>query len=94
MVSSGMLCCVALVRTDILEELSASFIGVTRIGELETTLAVTSNQRTLRRVTWHNIPEDGILHSHRCENLKSYILWHLDWSYQQMTGATALYISL
>jgi hypothetical protein len=22
--------------------------------------------------TWSNIPEDGILHSHRCENLKSY----------------------
>jgi hypothetical protein len=22
---------------------------------------------------WRNIPEDGILHSHRCENLKSYI---------------------
>jgi hypothetical protein len=22
--------------------------------------------------TWHNIPEDTILHSHRCENLKSY----------------------
>jgi hypothetical protein len=28
---------------------SASFIRVTRIGELETTLAVTSNRRTLRR---------------------------------------------
>jgi hypothetical protein len=23
--------------------------------------------------TWHHIPEDGILHSHRHENLKSYI---------------------
>jgi hypothetical protein len=34
---------VALVRTDILEELSASFIRVTRIGELGRTLAVTSN---------------------------------------------------
>jgi hypothetical protein len=42
MVSSGMLHRVALVRTDVLEELSASFIRVTRIGELGTTLAVTS----------------------------------------------------
>jgi hypothetical protein len=31
------------VRTDISEELSASIIRVTRIGELGTTLAVTSN---------------------------------------------------
>jgi hypothetical protein len=34
---------VALVRTDVSEELSASFIRVTRIGELRTTLAVSSN---------------------------------------------------
>jgi hypothetical protein len=37
---------VALVRIDVSEELSASIIRVTRIGELGTTLAVTSNQRT------------------------------------------------
>jgi hypothetical protein len=60
----GMLCPVALVRTDVSEELSASFIRVTRIGELGTTLAVTSMLR--------NIPEDAVLHSHRRENLKSY----------------------
>jgi hypothetical protein len=42
---------VALVRTDVSEELSTSFIRVTRIGELGTTLAVTSNRRTLRRNT-------------------------------------------
>jgi hypothetical protein len=33
---------VALVRTDVSEDLGASFIRVTRIGELGTTLAVTS----------------------------------------------------
>jgi hypothetical protein len=49
MASSGRLSRVALVRTDVSEELSASIIRVTRIGELETTLAVTSNRRTLRR---------------------------------------------
>jgi hypothetical protein len=76
MVSSGMLCRVALVRTNVSEELSASFISVTRIGELGTTLtlAVTSNRCTLRRnTTWRNKPEDTILHSHRRENLKSYV---------------------
>jgi hypothetical protein len=40
----GMLRRVALVRTDVSEELSASFIRVTRIDELGTTLAVTSNR--------------------------------------------------
>jgi hypothetical protein len=47
MASSGILRRVALDRTDVSEELSASFIRVTIIGELGTTLAVTSNRRTL-----------------------------------------------
>jgi hypothetical protein len=38
MASSGMLRHVALVRTGVSEELKASFIRVTRIGELGTTL--------------------------------------------------------
>jgi hypothetical protein len=51
MPSSRMLLRVAHVRTDVSEELSASFIGVTRIGELGTTVAVTSNRCTLQRNT-------------------------------------------
>jgi hypothetical protein len=41
---------VALVRTDVSEELSASFIKVTRIGTLETTLAVTSNDERCEEI--------------------------------------------
>jgi hypothetical protein len=48
-----MLRLVALVRTDVSEELSASFIRVTRIGELGTILAVTSNQSTLRKNVYY-----------------------------------------
>jgi hypothetical protein len=54
MLSSGMLRRVALVRTDVSEELSASIIKVKRIGELGITLAVTSKRMAssgmLRRV--------------------------------------------
>jgi hypothetical protein len=42
---------VALVRTDVSEEFSASIIRVTRLGELGTTLAVTSNRRKLHSVS-------------------------------------------
>jgi hypothetical protein len=104
MVFSGLLRRVALVRTDVSEEPGASFIRVTKIGELGTTQAVTSNRSVRRllvaacvvpsspilvtpmkeapgssetsvltRATRHNIPKDTILHSHRRENLKSYI---------------------
>jgi hypothetical protein len=50
MVSSGMLRRVALVGTDVSEE-RGSLIGVTRFGELGTTLDVTSNRCKLRRNT-------------------------------------------
>jgi hypothetical protein len=62
MPSSRMLRRVALVRTDVSEERVASMIRVTRISELGTTLAVTSNRRRLR------------ISSHRRENLKAYLL--------------------
>jgi hypothetical protein len=64
---------VALVRTDGSKEHIASITRVTRICELGTTLAVTSNRSTLR-ATRRNIPEDGILHNHRRENLRYYIV--------------------
>jgi hypothetical protein len=60
MVSSGLLRRVALVRTDVSEEPGASFIRVTKIGELGTTEAATS------------IVAAKKYHSHRRENLKSY----------------------
>jgi hypothetical protein len=49
MPSSGMLHCLAPVKTDVSEELGASIIRVTRIGELGKVLAVTSNRIKLRR---------------------------------------------
>jgi hypothetical protein len=52
MASSGMMRRVALVRTDVSEEHSASHIRVTGIGELGTTLPVTSNRRSCH-------PDDG-----------------------------------
>jgi hypothetical protein len=57
MVYSGMLRRVALVRTDVSEEPSVTFIRVTRIGELGTTLAATSNRRKLRRNSFR--PDEG-----------------------------------
>jgi hypothetical protein len=51
MASSGMLRRVTLVRTDVSKELSTSFNRVIRIYELGTTLAVTSNRRTVQRNT-------------------------------------------
>jgi hypothetical protein len=63
-----MLCRMALVRTDISEELR-----VTRIGEIGTMLAVSSSETSvLTRPTLCNIPEDTSLRGHRRESHRSY----------------------
>jgi hypothetical protein len=73
MSSSGTLGCVALVRTGVSVESSVSIVRVTKIGERGTMLAVTSDRCTetsiLTRATSRNITEDGILQSHRRENM-------------------------
>jgi hypothetical protein len=62
MVSSGMLRSVVLVRTDVSEEPSSSFIRVTRIGELGTTLAVSNRcSVSLLLVTASVVPSSPIL---------------------------------
>jgi hypothetical protein len=84
MVSSGMILLVALVRTDVSKELSASFIRVTGIDELGTTASVvpsspilvtlmnevlsSSEPSVITRATRRNIAQDTILHSYRREN--------------------------
>jgi hypothetical protein len=60
---------VALVKTDVSEELSASFIRVTRICEVGTTLSVTSNRRLL--VTASVVPGSPILVTLMMEALSS-----------------------
>jgi hypothetical protein len=62
MSSSGVWQCVDILLIDILEERTASIRYALRSSE---TLVNT-------RSTQHHIPEDDILHSHRCESLKSY----------------------
>jgi hypothetical protein len=57
----------AVVRTDVSEELSASIIRVTIIGELGTTLAVTSKRRTQRAY----VPSSPILVTLMLEALSS-----------------------
>jgi hypothetical protein len=91
MLSCGTLRRVALVRTDVLEEISASIVKETRIGELHRLLVTTkflstpilvtlmmealscSEMSALTRARRRNIPDEGIRHCRRRENLKSYL---------------------
>jgi hypothetical protein len=61
---------VALVRTDVSEEHSASFIRVTRIGKLGTRVPVTSNRRRLVKASI--VPSSPILVTLMKEVLSSY----------------------
>jgi hypothetical protein len=74
MASSGMLRRVVLVRTDVSEELSVSFIRVTRIGELGTTLAVTS---TPTQSAWDRWSDGNKSRSEEWCLLGSYAVWLL-----------------
>jgi hypothetical protein len=55
----------ALVKNDVSEELSPSFLMKEALSSSETSV--------LTRATRRSIPEGDILHSHRSEDLKSYI---------------------
>jgi hypothetical protein len=68
-----MLCRVAFVRSNVSEERIAPIIRATRIGELKKKVLRNFETLVLTRATRRNIPEEDILHSHRRENLKSYI---------------------
>jgi hypothetical protein len=85
MVSSGLLRRVALVRTDVSEEPGASDVRrllvaacVVPSSRIFVTLMKeapgSSETSVLTRATRRNNPEDTILHSHRRENIKSYIV--------------------
>jgi hypothetical protein len=81
--SSGMLHCIALVGTDVSEEVIVYIIRfsitahVVPISQILVPLIMdaihSSETSVITRATQCNIPEDGILHSHRHGNLKSYI---------------------
>jgi hypothetical protein len=73
MLSSGMLRRAVLVRTDVSEELSASFIRVTRIGELGSFLSHLVFLRSVRRllVTANIVPSSPIPVTLMMETMRS-----------------------
>jgi hypothetical protein len=83
---------VALVRSDVSEELGASIIKMFMIMEA----LHSSETSVVIRATLCNIPEDGILHSYSRENLKSYrcslfTYLSMGWSRTKVTFTAATY---
>jgi hypothetical protein len=79
MVSSGMLRRVALIRTDVLRSVRRLLVAACVVPSSPILVTLmkeapgSSETSVLKRATRRNITEDTILHSHRRENLKSYI---------------------
>jgi hypothetical protein len=76
MSSSGISRRMVLVRTDVSEELSASFIRVTGIGEIEKALAVTSSRRTLFLRSVRRLLVTASVFSISPGSYKSYTAYH------------------
>jgi hypothetical protein len=70
-----MLRCVALVRTDVSDGLSAVPSSPILVTLMKEALSP-SETSVLTRATRHNIPENAIVHSHRRGNLTSYTEIH------------------
>jgi hypothetical protein len=67
----------ALVKPDVSEERITSIIrvkGINRLGTLMLEAIRYSKTSVLAKATLRNIPEDGILHSPRRKDLRSYII--------------------
>jgi hypothetical protein len=84
MPSSGMLRHVALVRHTNSSQRVLVIANVVRSSPILVTLMMealrSSETAVLTSAAWRNIPDNGILHSHRRGNLKSYITltgWNL-----------------
>jgi hypothetical protein len=68
---------VALVRTDILEERTASIITVKAIGELATMLAITTVKHAMKKFRFYFLPhKDGFLFTVRNHPTFSSVGWH------------------
>jgi hypothetical protein len=65
------------VSRSVLQLLVTANVTISPIGTLMMEAIDSSGTSVLTRDTRRNISEDGILHSYRLENLKSYINWFI-----------------